>query len=207
LSAFWEGMLAGYGVAIPIGAIAILILETSIRRGFLSGFVAGAGVALADTVYALVASIAGIVVASALSPYASTLRMISSIILLSIGSIGLYRTLKRRNSEPRKGALAGQTYTRTFWQFLGLTLLNPLTVVYFTALIMNRETSITPSPMDQLVFIIGAGLASLSWQTLLASAGHFARHILSGKVQVIVSIFGYLIVFSLGLRILLSLKA
>jgi len=204
VAAFWEGMLAGYGIAIPIGAIAVLILETSIRRGFSAGLIAGAGVAMADTVYALIASITGMVVASALSPYASTLKMISGIILLTIGSIGLYRALKRRNLEFSEPVVAGKGYLRTFWQFLGLTLLNPLTVVYFTALIMNRETRIAPSAMDQLAFVIGAGLASLSWQTLLASAGQFARHILSARVQMMVSIFGYLIVFGLGLRILLS---
>lgn len=208
MSALWEGMLAGYGIAIPIGAISVLILETSIRRGFLFGFVAGAGAAMADTVYALIASIAGIVVASALSPYAGTLKMISGIILLSIGFYGLRQALKRGKSEIHgSGEVASRGHKRTFWQFLGLTLLNPLTVVYFTALIMNRETSFAPSPMEQLTFVFGAGLASLSWQTLLATVGQFARKILSQRVQMMVSVLGYLIVVGLGLRILLTPKA
>jgi threonine/homoserine/homoserine lactone efflux protein len=126
MSALWEGMLAGYGIAIPIGAIAVLLLETSVRRGFVSGLVAGVGVAIADTIYALIASLAGIVVASALSPYASALKITSAIVLLAIGLYGLRQAIKSQRSEtlgPANGASRGKI--RIFWQFLGLTLLNP----------------------------------------------------------------------------------
>jgi threonine/homoserine/homoserine lactone efflux protein len=48
LQSFWDGVLAGYGIAIPVGAIAVLIIEVSIRRGLTSGLQAGAGAASAD---------------------------------------------------------------------------------------------------------------------------------------------------------------
>jgi threonine/homoserine/homoserine lactone efflux protein len=70
MTAFWEGVLAGYGIAIPVGAIAILIVDMGLRRGFLSGFMAGAGAATADFIYALLAVIAGATLAMALAPYA-----------------------------------------------------------------------------------------------------------------------------------------
>lgn len=50
-----EGVLAGYGIAIPVGAIAVLILDVSLRRGFRVGFMAGAGAAFADFLYAALA--------------------------------------------------------------------------------------------------------------------------------------------------------
>ena len=34
IPAFVAGVAAGYGIAIPVGAIAILIMETGLRRGF-----------------------------------------------------------------------------------------------------------------------------------------------------------------------------
>jgi len=43
MSPFVEGRLAGYGIAIPVGAVAILIVNTSIRCGFAVGFMAGPG--------------------------------------------------------------------------------------------------------------------------------------------------------------------
>ena len=38
MTAFGEGVVAGYGIAIPVGAIAILIIELGLRRGFRAGF-------------------------------------------------------------------------------------------------------------------------------------------------------------------------
>ena len=35
--AFVAGALAGWAIAIPVGAIAVLIMETGIRRGFQIG--------------------------------------------------------------------------------------------------------------------------------------------------------------------------
>jgi hypothetical protein len=35
-----EGMLAGYGIAIPVGAVAILIMNASLQAGFRIGFMA-----------------------------------------------------------------------------------------------------------------------------------------------------------------------
>lgn len=32
VNAFWEGVLAGYAIAVPVGAIAILIIETAWGR-------------------------------------------------------------------------------------------------------------------------------------------------------------------------------
>jgi hypothetical protein len=47
------------GIAIPVGPIAILIIELGIRRGFSVAFCAGAGAASADLVYVTLAALAG----------------------------------------------------------------------------------------------------------------------------------------------------
>ena len=64
MTAFLEGLAAGYGIAIPVGAVAILIVNTALSGGFRLGFMAGAGAATADLLYAGVAVLAGV----ALSP-------------------------------------------------------------------------------------------------------------------------------------------
>ena len=71
MNAFWEGLIAGYGIAIPVGAIAVLIVDLALRRGFRLGFAAGAGAASADLLYAGAAVIAGAAFASALRPFAA----------------------------------------------------------------------------------------------------------------------------------------
>jgi hypothetical protein len=45
MEAFITGVVAGYGIAIPVGAIAILIVEVGLKHGFRPAFFAGAGAA------------------------------------------------------------------------------------------------------------------------------------------------------------------
>ena len=89
---FWEGVLAGYGIAVPVGAIAILIIEAGMRRGFPVGFAAGSGAASADLLYATLAALAGQVLAPALMPFAPELRWASAVVLIALGSWGLWRS-------------------------------------------------------------------------------------------------------------------
>lgn len=68
MTPFIEGLIAGYGIAIPVGAIAILIVEMGLRCGFKVGFMAGAGAATADLLYASLATLAGAVIIGWLEP-------------------------------------------------------------------------------------------------------------------------------------------
>ena len=67
-SSFVAGALAGYAIAIPVGAIAVLIVELGIRRGFRIAASAGAGAAAADGLYATLAVIGGTAIAVILEP-------------------------------------------------------------------------------------------------------------------------------------------
>ena len=89
-----------------------------------------------------------------------------------------------------------------FIQFISLTLINPLTVVYFTALILGRDHSIALSMMDRIAFVVGAGLASLSWQTLLAGLGGLGHQKLLFRFRYGAILLGNIIIIALGLRIL-----
>jgi threonine/homoserine/homoserine lactone efflux protein len=203
MSPFVEGILAGYGVAVPVGAVAILIVNTSIRCGFTIGFMAGAGAATADLLYAILASVAGTALTAFPEPVASPLRMLGGLVLIGLASWGLWKGLKRRN-EPEKTAEA-RAPLMMYAQFVGITIINPLTVVYFTAFILGRGPSAYQySLMANLLFVLGVVLASLSWQTLLAALGGVAGSRLSRRFRLLATILGNLLVFALGARILVT---
>ena len=202
MTSFWEGVLAGYGIAIPVGAIAVLIVDMGLRRGFGLGFMAGAGAATADFFYASLAALAGEALASALAPFALGLRIASALVLLGLGGYGLWRARQVGGHQGAKPTTDnGHGHLRTFGQFLGLTLLNPLTVAYFGALILGRNTGSIVTPADRTAFVVGAALASLSWQTLLAGIGALAKRHFSPRFQRYASVAGNLVVIGLGLRI------
>ena len=200
---FIEGLIAGYGIAIPVGAVAILIVNTAIRCGFRIGFLAGAGAATADVLYAILASIAGVALTVALQPLAVPLRLLGGLVLIGLGCAGLWQGL-RRSGQPNRTAEACAPL-RTYAQFVGITIINPLTVVYFTAFIIGRDAAAASfSLAANLLFVLGVGLSSLSWQTLLAALGGIAGNRLSPRFQLLATVLGNLLVVGLGLRILLS---
>jgi threonine/homoserine/homoserine lactone efflux protein len=199
---FVEGLLAGYGIAIPVGAVAVLIINTSIQCGFRVGFFAGAGAATADFLYAILAGMAGVALARLLHPIAAPLRIASGTVLILAAASIFWRGLKRGTAGGLHGRICGPW--RMYIQFLGITIINPLTVVYFTALILGNGPGGAVSAMAIGLFVLGVGVASLSWQTLLAGLGGFLRSRLPRSFRRLTVVLGSLLVAALGLRVLLS---
>lgn len=202
MSLFIEGLIAGYGIAIPVGGVAVLIINMGMRCGFKIGFSAGAGAATADVIYAIIAVVAGTALADLLVTIAPWLRFFSGLLLFGMGVWGLWKGLKHANRDSKTAEVCGPV--QMFGQFLGITIVNPLTIVYFVALILgSSSTALTLT--DRTTYIWGVGIASLSWQTLLAAIGAIGHHQLSPRFQVSAIIFGNVVVILLGLRILVML--
>jgi threonine/homoserine/homoserine lactone efflux protein len=200
-SSFFEGMAAGYGIAIPVGAVAILIVNTALARGFAAGLMAGAGAATADLLYAALAAFAGVALSTALAPLSTATRLIGGAALVALGMWGMGRSL---HPPPVQGALLDAApLLRTYLNFVGITLINPMTIVYFTAFILGRGTATSSTPAASAAFVFGAGLASVSWQTLLAGLGGLARRRVTPRFRALAVLAGNMLVCALGLRLLI----
>lgn len=198
MSAFLEGVIAGYGIAIPVGPIAVLIVDLGTRRGFGVAVTGGLGAATADLIYATIAAVVGVSAAAALAPYAAPLRIAGAVALLLIAiwiAIGTFRSSPSRESSASSGA-------RVFGGFLALTITNPVTLTYFAALILGRTESLSGSAM--VLFVAGAFLASLSWQTALAGTGAVLGHRMSEHTREITGLLGAAVIFFLAIRMLLA---
>jgi threonine/homoserine/homoserine lactone efflux protein len=205
LDAFLSGIIAGYGIAIPVGPIAILIIELGLSRGFRVALSAGAGAASADLIYATIAALAGTFLVSVLAPFASVLRIASALGLIAIGAWLLYHG--RNRSDRTRGPQLGNTNCpRTCGMVLGLTLLNPVTVTYFTTLILGMRADSSQSPVSAILFVCGVFLASFSWASLLASISGIAHKRLPARMQTVTFTVGNLVIMALGVAILLGLR-
>jgi threonine/homoserine/homoserine lactone efflux protein len=202
MDAFWQGALAGYGIAIPVGAIAVLLVDLAMRRGFTPAAAAGAGVATADFVYALVAVLVGAAVADAVEPYQDTLRVVSAVVLLGVAAYLLRGALRRRGPEAAP-AVAVSGPLGTYLKFLGLTILNPATVTYFVALILGLDRG-DASTAAKALFVTGAFLASLSWQVSLAGLGAILHRRLPANARAIFGTLGAVVIAGFALRLLLD---
>ena len=87
---------------------------------------------------------------------------------------------------------------------LGLTLLNPVTVTYFTTLILGMRAVSSESQPTAFLFVAGAFLASLSWQTFLAGMSGFAHRSFSPRLQTVTFAAGNLVIIVMGVMIFLG---
>lgn len=202
VDAFLTGVVAGYGIAIPVGAIAILIVEVGIRCGFRCASAAGAGAATADLLYAGLAVIGGAALAGVVESVDQSLRIVSAAVLVVIAVVGLRRVGRTRESVefsiPDRRELVG-TYAR----FLALTIINPTTIVYFAAVIVGLGVAEDMSAVEGVLFTVGAFLASLSWQMFLAGVGALAGDRLSDRAQAAAVVTGNLVILLFAIVILL----
>jgi arginine exporter protein ArgO len=231
IGALLAGLAAGYGIAIPVGAVSVLIVETGLRSGFRSAAAAGAGTATGDAVYATIAAVFGTALAAALIPWQAPLRAAAVVVLVGLALRG-FRSVARDAERARdggsgsapspgpgsapsprgslgpasalppagpigpwSGGLRPRSARRAYAAFLGLTLLNPMTITYFAALIVGLGGTGT-APIEKLAFVVAAFGASLSWQTLIAAAGAALHRRLGPRLRISVGVTGNAIVLA-----------
>jgi arginine exporter protein ArgO len=197
-----EGILAGYGIAIPVGPIAVLLVDTGIRRGFGVAAAAALGAATADLIWATVAALAGLAVAGALEPWADTVRIASGCVLLGLAGYRFVE-LARAKGTGTPNRIVQRGLGASYVTFLGLTLLNPATVAYFAALILSLAPGTASGVGGKFLFVAGAFAASASWQLLLAVVSSGLHRRLSERARLLTAVLGNAVIVALALRLLI----
>ncbi|MFI8826820.1 LysE family translocator [Streptomyces sp. NPDC053431] len=183
IAAAVAGLLAGYGIAIPVGAVGAYLVAVTARTGWRTGAGAALGVATADGVYALLAVAGGSALVPLLTPVTTPLRWASAVVLLVLAARSGLTAVRAY----RAGALASRddgattlTPARAYATFLGITILNPMTVIYFAALILATGPDAPASVPERTAFVLAALAASASWQLLLTTGGTLLGRTLTG---------------------------
>jgi arginine exporter protein ArgO len=162
-----SGLVTGWAIAVPIGAVGAFLVALTARTSFRVGSAAALGIATVDGAYALVAVLAGAAVAAALDPISGALRVTSAAVLLAIAALTAAHALTSagRTREPRELRPAA-----AYALFVGVTAVNPTTVVYFAAVVLGNRHLVS-GPAEGAVFVVAAFVASASWQLSLAGGG------------------------------------
>ena len=163
---------------------------------------AGAGAATADLIYAGLAVVGGAALVRVIDSAGDGFRIASGIVLVAIALVGLRKATEPVEqidvAMPNRSELAG-TYAR----FLGLTIINPTTIIYFAAVVVGLGVASGLTPVGGALFCVGAFVASLSWQTLLAFIGASAGKRMSSRAQVVAMVVGNLLILGLAVAIIL----
>jgi len=168
LDALISGLVTGYAIAVPVGAVAVMIIAVSSRTSWRTGAAAGLGVATVDGGYAIVAVLAGSAVAEVLEPVSAALTAVSVVVLLGIAVLTLAHAFRPERGDGAE--LRQWTPLRAWLTFAAITAINPATVLYFAAIVLGGTVEID-GPAEGTVFVAAAFAASASWQVFVASIG------------------------------------
>lgn len=187
LDSVLAGLWAGYGLAVPVGAVAVLMVNMTARTSFRVGAAAAVGAATADALYAVAAVVGGAAVAHAVEPFSDPLRW-AAFAILAVMAFRIFRSAVRTSrTEKEKGGAAGRerergiSPRRSFLTFLGLTALNPWPALYFVSLVLGRQAQSGMSAAEAAVYVVAIVVASASWQLLLAGGGAVFGKVLTGQ--------------------------
>ncbi|MEV7322267.1 LysE family transporter [Streptomyces sp. NPDC093970] len=206
-AALVAGLLAGYGIAVPVGAVGTYLVSLTARTSLRTGACAALGVASADGLYALLAAVGGAALAAALLPVLGPLRLVSALVLVGLAvrgaAVALRQYRERRLSVRAERPVPGPG--RAYLGLLGITMLNPTTVIYFAALVVGSRSSDPVRPLEQGVFVLAAFAASASWQLLLAGGGALLGRGLTGhRGRLVTALLSSCVMLGLAARMMLS---
>ncbi|WP_112468396.1 lysine transporter LysE [Streptomyces triticisoli] len=201
-AALVAGLLAGYGIAVPVGAVGTYLVTLTARTSLRTGSCTALGVATADGLHALPTALGGSALAGLLRPVLGPLRRASAAVVVRAGRprrLGLLRlasalvpaalalaravTALRRYRGHRLATRVDPPVpgpARAYLALLGITLLNPTTLIHFAAPALGSRAAHAVPPAEQAVSVLAAFAASASWQLLLAGGGALLGRALTG---------------------------
>ncbi len=180
---FTHAFLLGLMLAIPIGPIAMLILQRSLQVGWLAGLSSGLGAAGADAILAFLAALGLSALMENLTLSRHLIRPIGALLLIGMGLSFIFRSPPKL--EPKE-VLATRYLQHYLWDALTsflLTIMNPLTLMAYAAVLTG--TNLIPletKKMHYAAISSGFFFGSLTWWTLLVFLAEQIRPLFSPKV-------------------------
>ena len=168
----------GFAIAIPIGPVSLLCVQRTLALGRIAGLATGAGVALADAAYSvLAAGILGYFGSQALAdrPW---LSWVAGIVLITLGVTILLRPVKMKER-----ALSEETILLCFFSGFVLTLTNPVApVLIVTALTLSGLAATDMAPIRSILIATGIFSGSMGWWMLVVLGTRLVKKQISPSV-------------------------
>ena len=156
----FSGLLVGFAIAMPVGAIGTLCFNRTLNQGFWVGFLSGLGAATADALYGALVAYGGSFLGGFVSQWELPLKVVGSCFLVYL-AVTTWSSPLPRETLRLQGA---------YFSTLLLTLSNPSTILSFAAILTTQ--GLTGQGDAALLFVLGCFLGSALWWLILASGGH-----------------------------------
>ena len=170
------GFGLGFLVALQLGPMSLFLIRSTLRGGLIVGLAIGGGIALVDALYAA-AGAAGAASLLAIDPLRTSLSLIGAAVLLVLGVRTLRDAFRVRPGAETLGEVV--VPRRAFATAVAATASNPATIASWAAIFAAASgagAADTPA-----LLVIGVGLGSLVWVTLLAAGTATARRAVGAR--------------------------
>lgn len=200
-----KGIILGLAVSMPLGPIGIILINRTVKRGFLSGFFSGLGLACADTTLAMLAALGYSFIIDFIKEERFILSIIAGIIVIAVG---LRIFLSNPVKDIRHKDKANKSLWRDYYSAFALSISNPYTVLIFIALFSGINIAGTLRPELVPYFLIpGVLIGAITWWFSLSYfVSRFKKKIRLRAIVRLNKIAGFAITI-LGVLILLSVFA
>ncbi|MCU4157339.1 LysE family transporter [Carboxylicivirga sp. A043] len=168
-----DGVIIGISASIPLGPIGVLVVQRTLNKGHLSGFVSGLGAALSDTIYAIIAGFSLSFIVGFIESQLLWIQIFGALILIALG-------LKIFTTNPaiqlRKQKKKSSSLLQDFFSTFALTIANPLAVFLFMAFFASfRVVGAEKTGIDNLLLIGGVFTGAATWWLILSSLVNLFR--------------------------------
>jgi threonine/homoserine/homoserine lactone efflux protein len=164
-----KGLAAGLAIAIPVGPVNVLVASRALTKGCRSGFLSGAGAALADTFYGAIAGFSITFIIQFLKREEFWIRVAGGILLVGIGVI-YFRKPPGHLEKQEKGG----DHSDLVSAFL-LTLTNPTTVLSYLLVLSGLGLEGETPSWRTLLLVGGICCGSMMWWVVLTEVVHRQR--------------------------------
>ncbi|MDR0688362.1 MAG: LysE family transporter [Prevotellaceae bacterium] len=168
-----KGTLVGLLASGPLGPAGVLCIQRTLNRGRRAGFFSGIGVAIADTLLALVAVLSLSAVEEWIASRENGLQLLMGVVVAAVGvKIMLTNPVKqlRARGKQREGSLGGALISLFF---LALNPVNLLPVLFLMGLL-----KVSVSGLWHTITVVMAVLAgALTWWFFLSTVvSHYRKY-------------------------------
>ncbi len=173
-AAFLGGLGFGALVAAQVGPIWLLCARSALRSGFVAGLAIGVGAATIDMTYAALGAVGAASALRALPGLQVSLGVAGAAFLIALGVRTVWSAARVRQGLETEEEV--RHLGRAVRTALIATASNPLTILSWAAL-FTAASAAAPArtPLDAAGLVVGVGLGSLGWFSLLSAVGSLTR--------------------------------
>jgi threonine/homoserine/homoserine lactone efflux protein len=198
-----KGIITGLLVSVPLGPIGILVIQRTLNKGRMSGFVSGLGATAADTIFALIAGLGLSIIINFIRDRQVFFQIAGGLFVIYIGLRIFYTNpVKTLKLQRMNKTMLSQDFVSVFL----LTISNPMAIFIFLAIMAAINIG-----GDQLNFfelsVLLAGVftgAAVWWFILSSIANRFRKRIRLRSIWWMNKITGT-VVFIFGIAVLVSI--